>query len=83
MNYPRIRGSILRLKYPVRDLLQSKSCGFCKLLKDLDTELYLTTGSHETAGADLQLFFLNYRSGARLSFIIQLSLRFERLYKKE
>lgn len=75
---PRSRGPILRLKVPVKDLLDSKFCGFCKILRDLDTEQHLATDRYETAEVDLQLFYPNWSNGTFLPFIVQVSLKLER-----
>ena len=75
--YPRRRGPILRLNVPVKDLLDSKLCGFCEFLQNLDTEQHLGTDRYETAQVDLQLFYPNWANGTFLPFIIQVSLRLE------
>lgn len=75
--YPQRRGPILRLAYPVKDLIDSTLCGFCEVLKNLDTEQHLLTGRYQTAGVDLQLFDPKRSNGTLFPFILQVSLRLQ------
>lgn len=80
--HPSERGPILRLSFPINHLLDSDECGFCKILRDFDTEQRLLTDRCATAGVDLQLFYPNLSSGIFLPFILRVSLIFERAHEQ-
>ncbi|KAL8644630.1 MAG: hypothetical protein Q9226_007669 [Calogaya cf. arnoldii] len=77
---PEMRGPILRLKIPIKDLLHSldsEKCGFCYILKGLDMGQLMLTDRYETALVDLQLFAPKRRNGTFFPFIIKVSQKIQ------